>query len=50
VKILGDAGRSSISKSHVDVLRKLKVVTGDGGEETTLATLDVFKAGAHQLL
>ncbi|KAJ7137106.1 hypothetical protein C8R44DRAFT_869184 [Mycena epipterygia] len=49
VQILGDASRSSISKSLFDGLRQLKIVEGDGGREVMLGTLDLFKAGSHQL-
>ncbi|KAF8171075.1 hypothetical protein K438DRAFT_1773474 [Mycena galopus ATCC 62051] len=49
VKILDDAGHSSISESHSDVLRNLKVVVGSGTRRAELMALDVFKAGSHQL-
>ncbi|KAF8193550.1 hypothetical protein K438DRAFT_1969459 [Mycena galopus ATCC 62051] len=49
VKILDDAGHSSISESHSDVLRNLKVVVGGGTRRAELMALDVFKAGSHQL-
>ncbi|KAJ7804526.1 hypothetical protein B0H14DRAFT_3486107 [Mycena olivaceomarginata] len=47
-KILGDAGRLSISESYYSaVLRMLKVGDGDGRQK--LEALSVFKAGIHQL-
>ncbi|KAJ7479845.1 hypothetical protein FB451DRAFT_1239979 [Mycena latifolia] len=46
---LSNACHAAISVRETDVLGKLKAIDGNIGRETTLAALDVFKAGSHDL-